>query len=437
MASLRDFIPWLNKEVAPPYSPLSKAHKNRADLFDMYWRYYRGHHRQNIKVKAGQADDNVTENWSKKIVNAGIDFLFGKVLNFEVEDEGIAEYLTAVWGDDDTKMSFLQEVAQNGAVCGTPFLRLYPADDSNPYPRIVNIDPAIVDIKTASNDVNDITGYWLVWRSMADREEDRQWLRHRIERDNEGDAVTWLISEDTHNGADWRNDPDPLRWEYSFAPIFHCKNLPLANSNWGISDLEDADLNDAINFSASNINRVLRFFAHPRTVVTGDSASNIKETAVDLMWSIDNEKANVFNLEMASDLASSRAHKTDLTEALHQIADVPRLDPDAVNLGALSGFALRILYGPLLAKTTKKQRSYGGMITRLNQAILTLNKQEGVTVTNKWADPLPSSDQEKAAIFDLLSRRGDVRGAALVARYSEEDADRLASSRLLIPDAPN
>jgi len=86
-------------------SPLSKEHRARQELFTLYWNYYRGKHRKNIKVKAGQADDNTTLNYSKKIVNQGVNFLFGKDVFFELdrsteERTPSEQYLDAVWNDD-------------------------------------------------------------------------------------------------------------------------------------------------------------------------------------------------------------------------------------------------------------------------------------------------------------------------------------------------
>lgn len=435
--NLRDFLPsFSQKPAAAPLAPLTTEHRDRAKLFDLYWHYYRGQHRPTLKVKAGQPDDNVTLNWSKKVVNTGTAFLFGKPVVFEIdggkERNPAEQYLDDVWQDDPAtgfvQSVFLKSLAQNGGVCGTAFVRLYPAVEGG-KPRLVNLDPAIVDVVTNPDDITDVTAYHLVWQSA-----DKRWKRHRIERTEAGQ---WEIAEELYEAENrWELVDNPTPWLYDFAPIFHCQNLILANSIWGMSDLEDADLNDAINFAGSNINRILRFHAHPRTIGTGFNANQLQTTAVDQFWAIPAAEAKVFNLEMGSDLASSRQHKADLEEAYHQVTDIPRLDPAQVNLGALSGFALKILYGPLLTKTEDKRGTYGGMLQRINRALLILGGFGDLTVENKWQSPLPSATQERAQEAATLAGAGaNLRAALEVAGYTAEEADQLAATRTLPQDS--
>ena len=433
MTSTRDFLPGLmTKRQGDPYVPLSKEHKARRGLFALYWAYYRGHHRKTIKVKASQADDNVTLNWSKKIVDAGVAFLFGKLVSFEIDGEPdrtkAEQYLDTVWANDPrtgfNAPVFLKQLSQNGAVDGTAFVKLHPPDDWHELPYMRAIDPAIVDIITDHDDVEIVNAYHLVWKSGDD------WKRQRIERD----GIIWRIVDEIYTRGDkWRIE-DEMAWEYDFPPLFHCQNLILANSQWGISDLEDADVNDAVNFAASNINRIIRFHAHPKTIGTGFAANQLQTTAVDQFWAIPSPEAKVFNLEMATDLASSRQHKTDLEEALHQIAGVPRLDPERVNLGALSGFALQILYGPLLAKTDDKRGTYGGMLQQINRALLVLGGYEDEIVNNVWQSPLPGNAVEKAQLFATLAGAtgGNTQAAAKVAGYSRDEVDALGQGDFFV-----
>jgi hypothetical protein len=435
---LRSFIP----ETATAYgnqfglAPLTDAHRARVDLFAKYWQYYRGHHKKQLKRPEGQADDNVIVNWSRKIVDAGVQFLFGKGATFEIE-EGSARtpaetYLDTIWQDDPARRwsvaQFLQALAQNGAICGTAVVRLYPPAENGQKPTLKNIDPAIVDIITNADDSDDVTGYHLLWKSGQD------WKRHRIERD---ESDLWVIREEIRRGGVWELQ-DEQAWEWDFSPVFHCQNLILANSVWGASDLEDADLNDAVNFANSNINRILRFHAHPRTIGIGFNAAQLTTTAVDQFWTIANPEAQVFNLEMQSDLASSQMHKAQLEEAYHQITNVPRLDPAQVNLGALSGFALRILYGPLLAKTAVKQQTYGAMLAQINRALLILGGHDDELVINRWPSPLPESALEKAQLLQALTAAGaSLEGAAKVAGYDDRQIEDLrpkaAESRPSMP----
>lgn len=416
--------------------PLTADHKARRELFETYWKYYRGRHRKNIKVKENQADDNVTLNYSKKIVNQGVNFLFGKEPYFDLDNNTEErtpdeQYLDAVWDDDPlndfSKVDFLQGVAMNGGITGAAFVRLYPAGDIRPdLPTLLNIDPSMVDVTTDPDDMSRVLEYRLVWKSGE------VWKRDRFTREDNGQ---WsIVREVNERGSAWVIQGEPVLWAYSWAPIFSCQNLKYPRGFWGISDLEDADLNDGINFTASNNGRILRFHAHPKTIVTGAEASQVQTTAVDQLWAIPVQGAEVKNLEMQSDLASSRQHLSDLKQDFHNISDVPMMDAITTSLGALSGFALRILYGPLLSKTEGKRRRYGGMLARINYALLELDNRTPQACNIRWQDPLPADAVEKANLFETLANAsGNIYAAAKLAGYSEDDAQKLAERPRILP----
>lgn len=423
-------LPGFLKKSNEAMAPLSDEHRERRELFHLYRSYYRGRHRQQLKTRPGSANDNVTLNWSKKVVNHGVNFLFGQPITFEIEGDEeqrseSEQYLDYVFQDDplnDFSMALLlQTLGQNGGVCGTAFLRLYPDENK---PRIVALDPSIMDIVTDPDDMTRVNEYHAVWQ--AGKGNDARWKRHRVMR---GDGDWWEIVEEEYQRTKWVALDSPLRWDYSFAPIFHTQNLIAASEVWGISDLEDADLNDAINFGASNIGRIIRFHAHPTTILEGYNGTlESLDTGVGKLWKLPSGTAK--NLEMQSDLSAARTNRADLEEAFHQVADVPRLDPAQVNLGALSGFALRILYGPLLAKTSVKRELYGSMLAKLCHALLAIeNREVAATVKVLWKSPLPEDPKEKADIFATLApHAGSIDAAARQAGYSNQQAADLAAN---------
>lgn len=423
---MRDFIPNMYQAELAPIDPLTREHKKRQELFRLYWEYYRGLHRKGIKTDPQQPDDNVVINWSKKVVNQGINFLFGKPLSFQIDDSeerSQAElYLDDLWNVDLVRQFdpqvFLKKLAQNGAVTGTAFARLYVDNGGKPYLRAFN--PEIAHIITDPNDVDAVIEKQIVWRV------EKEWHRHRYIRNDNG---AWDYAEEIWARNNWRTEFEEA-WAYDFCPIFHCQNLILANAQWGISDLEDADLNDAINFVASNINRITRFHAHPKTIGVGFRSGSIETTSVDQFWTIPQENARVFNLEMQSDLSSSRAHKQDLEEGYHQVTDIPRMTPESVNLGALSGFALKILYGPLMNKTEDKRGTYGNMLQQINRAFLVLGGYEDEIVTNVWQSPLPSDEREKIERFVAIAGAtgGNINAAATIAGFDRQQIELLTQN---------
>jgi hypothetical protein len=56
-------------------------------LFAEYWNYYRGKHRRPLVVRPGQANDNTIVNYSRRVVDKSVAFLFGESPTFEVDDQ--------------------------------------------------------------------------------------------------------------------------------------------------------------------------------------------------------------------------------------------------------------------------------------------------------------------------------------------------------------
>lgn len=405
MALLRDQLTG-KSSTNTGYSPFTAAHRERRALYDAYWSYYRGKHRRSLRVEPGAPDDNVVLNLSKRIVNKGIQFLFGKAVDFEIDADNPdrtpeEQYLDLAWGTDAQKHTLLQSLALNGAVCGQAVVRLYAPPLPGDLPRIVNLDPAMLDVVTLDDDVEQVSSYRLIWRSGE------VWRRHRIDLQAND---TWIVNveEQRPGRSDWQLTGEEL-WPYPFAPVVTCQNLPLPNVFWGMSDLEDADLNDSINFVASNINRILRFHSHPKTVGTGFNAQMLQNTAVDAFWTVPDPQAKVYNLEMQSDLASAYNYLAMLRTLYAKVTGVPELDPAQVNVGALSGFALRILYGDLLEATQTKRNTYGHLLAEVNARLLALGNVAAygtLTVNNVWADPLPDSGLEQAQTLEIDRRNG-------------------------------
>lgn len=423
------FREWFSSKPTSDFSPLSDEHKQRRQLFNTYWRYYRGHHKRFIKTTANGPDDNVVLNYSKEIVDQGIDFLFGEELTFEIDSNTKErtpeeQYLDAVWGDAETKMTFLQKLAQNGAVTGTAFVRLYAPEPNvlDSLPRLVNLEPGSVDILTAEDDAEQVVAYHVVWKAGE------VWKRERIDYIVEGDY--WLITpERAEKNRMWVQNGEVIPWDYPFPPIFSCQNLPLANSVWGMSDLEDADLNDAINRTASNTNRIIRFHAHPKTVGVGFNAGQLQTTSVNEFWTVENKDAKISNLEMQSDLASSREFGKDLKTAFHHVTGASEFDPGLVNVGALSGFALKILYMPTLKRTQRKRNTYGGLIKAICKALFILAGAEPVEVNLVWKNPLPESGMEQAQMLAIDVQNGLSQETYLERRGFDSAAEKEKKQR--------
>jgi hypothetical protein len=223
------------------------------------------------------------------------------------------------------------------------------------------------------------------------------------------DGGRWLIrDEKAYSGERWLTVSETI-WPYEFPPIVDCQNLPNPHDYWGISDLEDdvLRLNETINFVLSNLVRIVRYHAHPKTWGRGFRADQL-DLSVDETIILPSPEAELRNLEMQSDLSSSIQLYLRLREAFHEIVRVPEIATGRVQgIGSLSGIALQILYQPLIEKTETKRRLYGDLLVELNRRLLAIGGfgDEHLT-TLHWPELIPGDPEAEAKTLLLWQQLG-------------------------------
>jgi hypothetical protein len=380
------------------YFGLEDEDKQRVERYQLFRKYYAGEHKRFLRTKTARdgavTDDNVTINLSRRVVNKGASFLFGRPLQWELQEGDTTPeelLLEDIWRSDQWRQSFLQEAAINGGTCGMSYWQIVSNGDG--LPRLVNVDPAIIFPRSNPSDIDDMWAYELRWR------EGESVMRTVHSLQDSGRA--WETWTERLRAGRWAMEQEPEVWPWPWPMFVHNKNLPNPNEFFGLSDLEDADLNDAINATASNVNRITRIFAHP---VMWGHGFNLDEMDPSKMLIANNPQANLSALELGRDLQSSQDYLRFLRTMFAEITQVPENDPDRLGLGAQSGFALRILFGDLLDKTYTKRNLYGSSIVEANRRLLEMtgNGPDNI-VTLHWADPLPVDEQSEMSAdkFDL------------------------------------
>lgn len=402
------------------------------------WDYFEGRHPKALKVKPGQADDNIIVNLARPIVEKGISLLFGKPLTIQIDEDGsrdskAEQYLKAVLKANKQAL-MLHKLGQNGAMAGLAFIKVNPQPAGQP-PRLVVLDPATVEPHCSAEDVDDIDRYRIQYSAMDANGKDVTY-RQDITRDESGQR--WSI---TNYKADrmgvFVRQGEPIVWPYAWAPVLHCQNLPAANSIWGYGDLDDASLNDALNSIASYTRKIIRLHGHPKTIGKGFTAEQLKSFGPDDMWYLPSNDADVFNLEMQSDLAAAREFYQQLRAAIYATARIPDM-ASVGNLGTLTNFGLRVLFADALEKTDTKRVTYGSLIEELCQHLCELGGfGPDIQVSITWPDPLPVDTTAKATEVINKQKTGLISDETLTAElgdydYQDEQA-RLKQQRAVQP----
>lgn len=381
---------------------LGRDEQSRVEIMRKRWEAYYGKLPPALKVKPGAADDNIRLNYARMIVDKGVSFLFGQEVGFELsetEETEAEQWLDAVWARN-RKMTLLQNAALVGGVTGHVFIKIVPAQ---PYPRLVVVDPETVTVSLAPDDAQQILSYQIAYTSKDPKTGKPVGIRQVIERD----GARWRITDQIGDleRLTWTTVGEAV-WPYEFSPIVDCQNLPAPGEFWGQSDLEDdvIEIIRAINFIASNTARIIRFHAHPKTWGRGFMAKDLR-IGVDETIILPGENAELRNLEMQSDLASSLRYLDTLRQALHEISRVPEVATGNLDrAGSLSGVALQILYQPLLEKTGTKRLLYGDMLVELNRRLLAIGGYgDDLHTTLHWQEVLPQDQMQErqAALIDM------------------------------------
>ncbi len=366
------------------------------------------------------AKDNTTVNYARKTVDTSAYYLFGREVGFEAitgsnqpseadpeEDSDEEVWLEQCWDAND-KMEFLLELATGAGVAGDGFVRVLPPIAKGGFPRLVDLDPQNVDVVWDPADYKNILQFKIQWTGIDPDSGMPVTYRHLIDQVRDG---KWETTEQSSFGDSriWSTIEGPSIWPYSFCPIFHAKNRPAPHQYYGLSDLEDDVLriNAAINFILSNINRILRAHGHPLTVIAGQASSEISRAIADVLF-LPNADAKVSNVEMISDLSSSQEQLKRLHEAYHELTSIPEVTTGKLeSVGQLSGLALQILYGPLVALTTVKRTYFGTMLRKLCLALLEMGGFTTVTdVQLQWPNILPSDRGAEANTAVALHQAG-------------------------------
>lgn len=369
------------------------------------------------------------------------------------QDEAAQDFLEGCWGDEDDRMTLLSKLGQNGAVFGHAFAKILPAEDApsgRQYPRLVVLDPQTVTVQTDPDDCESVASYTIEYDAelptgatirkrqiiiRRDVYEQMQALTRPATKPNlavvgsdANSAITdadggsgeeeeeqpigaeagWVIL--THarsgDGGAWRPLGGPVAWPHAWSPIVDCQNLPVSNQHWGMADLtpDVIQLNRVLNFVLSNINSIGYSHGHPWPWVAGADASQIT-IAPGRIIGLPSPDAKLDALIAKGDIAGLMAYAADIRASMDEQSKVPGVATGRIAelpRGQMSGVSLRMLYQPLLFKTTFKRRLYGKLIREASTRMLALGgfgdgtDAQGLAVMLHWKDPMPTDDLQEA-----------------------------------------
>lgn len=353
-----------------------------------WWDYYEGQHKRFLKVREGEPDYNTITNLCARVVDQSVNFLVGAMPEWDLpgEDETNEALLDAWWEINDGE-DFLTDLMTTATVTGHAFVKLVP-EPALRNVRPVALDSSLVTAFWLPEDKTKTVAYMIEWGSAAKREREDHILS----------GQTWQVIRYISSGSDWIEQSRAI-WPYPFAQIVDWKNLPNPRGYYGRSDIgaQVISLNDAYNFRQSNTSKILYIHAHPRTIGFGVTANQVSKSAVDGLWLIPDKEARLENLEMQTDLESSRANAGDVKADFFSDSQTVDLSTVKDKAGALTNFGLKLMFAEALAKNAKKRRLAGRGLSEMLYRVGVLLGYDWAGVTVQWADPLPENTVEQVS----------------------------------------
>lgn len=415
---------------AMQYDPIQKELRHAADLerqtrqkiHSTNARYFYGLHRQPLQP-LGNFDDNVIINIAAAAVQESNDFAFPSfpILQLKAGEDTAQEVLLRqmwAWQGDPTVL--LKQMALRGALDGHVFVRILPPLN-RPHSIAGTTDSAALSTNTQFPELRILPGENIVVFWDADDKSRVLWyeLQWQMGRDfYRQDVVNgeghWLIRDFKRVGSRWEAQSETV-WPHALGPIVDWAHLPAPDGYYGQHEFAHAPLNDAINKVASDIARILRYHASPRTIGTGFEGDAMQQTSIDGLWTLPNPEAKVFNLEMNSDLSASMRFLEWLQAQYYKQSRVIAHNAGMEAYKGITNVGLRVAFMPQLQKAETLHRTYGKAIAEISERWLQLM---GASVTGKinveWGDVLPVDSRERVELVERQVALGvmDQRTAA-------------------------
>lgn len=376
--------------------------KQRSDDLSRVFDYYNGNMPDPLKVEKDAFNDNVILPKIGQAADKLVSFLLGEGVQFSTDQEDTSD-IDALWQANRESL-LLHNLALSGTLGGHVFTRIEPRE--NDFPRIVNLNPQNSSVFWDVSDIGRVLWYRLQFQVSE------QGPGKRVDYVNGALAGTsfdhdvsdqwWEVTWTTKGGfrPEWLQYGPPVKWPYDWSPIVEWQNLPRLFSYYGASDVSGmVRLNEALNFVASNYSRILKHHAFPKTVGLGFDADAVMETEVGGLYTVNRPRSEVdiFNLEMQSDLSSSKAFIEMLSDEIWQVARMVSPQTMKDKVGALTNFGLRVMYTDAIRKTETKRELYEEGLETITQHCLELmGRPVPDEIEIVWPDPLPVNEYETA-----------------------------------------
>ncbi len=418
-----------------------KERVERQKYIALRWRYYDGDHDKPLKYRPGDKDPNILLNLCGRAVDKSVEFV-GLPKCFELEGQDVKQDMADTEDDNPMEQALellyketqceIPEVILSGLIAGHSFVKLY--FDADDLAAMTLLDPQYVTIFWDAMNVKQLLFYRLQWKQgdtayMQDIVP--SWLiepSHDQTLTVKPVANFWMIYD--YKQSQGRSTWEKLReqkHEFAFAPLVEWAYKRRPHTYYGTSFLHNAiNLNNGVNFVASNTGRIIEHHGHPKTFVFG--AEIEAENAVGGIWDNLPTDARVETLELQSDLASSMRFFETLKSEFFATQRVIDLSTVQDKLGQITNFGVRMLFSDMLEMTNGLRTAVGGGFSEVYRRLMLMDGHNIIgKIEAEWSDQLPKNRLEVLQAATLEKNLGTTSQETLT-----ESIDRDPSKEALL-----
>lgn len=363
-----------------PKGDLKAADDQRIRQYGEYLRAYQGFaYRGPLSTSVAESAKRITFNFCRPIIHIAAGWLAGGALVWEVgaKDGSTNEEATAaakaIWDRSGAERTFLDAALMAG-IYGDAVVM---AAQSVEGPVLKFLDPSICFPTFDGADHSRMVMLEIAYQVTAGVEE--AYIRREM-------------YEETY-AAFYNGDEQVGFIEYDELPAVWVRNNCVQGLPFGLSDLDGiTELVDTYDHLAKKQRDIADYYAQPRIVIEGARPGNLT-LDIDTVIYTGSQGGKAYFLERQGDAPDIEAALTRIRNAIAEVSQVPAVAFGQMDKGytTISGIGMKILYGPLLDKTRRKQAAWGPALERaMWMALKAVGQEVAIADVNLiWPDPVP------------------------------------------------
>lgn len=398
--------------------PIWEQHRLRLQLYETYWRFYKGSH---WPYAAPTGQPNVTVNYTEKFVDLHNTYLFGKGFNCTSDfmgrgtNQAIEDTLNEEW-TKNYRNALGWEMGQVGGITGDCWVHVgYDVDPVMGERVKLTVIPSqycFPVFRHATSKTFD--AFVMSWP-------DTEVTTNRFGR---------ITSKSVRRGQYWTKDEvidmendepvgKPRKNLLQEIPFVHMSNIPVTGYFWGKSDIASVvDLNRELNEKYTDASDIVNYHAAPVTVLYGAKVQTL-QIGANRVWSglPVNSKAEILQ---APGIQMAIEYLNLLRDTLFQVGEIsPNAFGGVEAISNTSGVALAMQFAPMINHMNTRRLNYTSGIQRINYLVLKTRALIGTYSPSnsmpfysdvQWPSPLPRDAQmelqnmQQFHAMQLLSR---------------------------------